>query len=685
MELIDKIKQSHMVTKTSLIGKTLRIAMFILSFTIITVFMLLFYFHVKNLMEINGENRLQSMAGTSGGIVTTVATNCVGLNKTLANSFALCKSDSMHVSYTRDNIKQLLKAGFAQLPTAVLQGVYWEWNGFDGKDGDYADNKDYAKYYGRMCYFYTKPVNSNINTTASYSASKISPELSYEFDEGLYNQMKLNKDATVFPPQEMSVDGRKMMVMPVMVPIMDRGTTYGCVFSLLKMDYAYTYSKMVRDTVDKAGEILLLDDQFSILANTRDSSHLGRKVSECFAEMKLTPDFISANQGKTVTLGNNRMVIYQTPIATASQSWYSIAYMPESELTNGIISKMSLGITIGLILLIISIITALVIGFRIGEPIKNMVVSCKQFSEGNLNVKVKYGTFKDDTEIRQLADIMNTSIKNISKIVTDVKQSAVNMNNAGKELARSASQMASGANEQASASEQVASAMEDMTASIRKNAQNAQQTEDITNGVVESVQQANASVSETVEAMKTITDKIGIIDEIAGRTDLLAVNAAIEAARVGELGKGFSVVAAEIRKLAEKSQAAAKEIGELTKSGVSQAEASGQMLQELVPEINKTSNLVHEIAASSIEQNNNAMQVNNALQQLNSITQQNAATAEELSTSADETQSQAESLDETMTFFHLADDTDTKIAALNKKAADILKHIDELRQEKENN
>ena len=148
------------------------------------------------------------------------------------------------------------------------------------------------------------------------------------------------------------------------------------------------------------------------------------------------------------------------------------------------------------------------------------------------------------------------------------------------------------------------------------------------------------------------------------------------------MGKGFAVVASEIRKLAEKSQTAAKEIDTLTVSGVKQAQNSGKLLEMLVPEINKTSQLVHEITAASVEQISNAEQVNNALVQLNHITQQNASTAEELSTSADESQSQAELLGSTMDFFKLGNNSSTtEITELNKQVAKLLDRIDQLKKQ----
>jgi methyl-accepting chemotaxis protein len=213
--------------------------------------------------------------------------------------------------------------------------------------------------------------------------------------------------------------------------------------------------------------------------------------------------------------------------------------------------------------------------------------------------------------------------------------------------------------------------MEQMVANIQQNTDNSRETEKIANKAAKDIQISSNAVSETVEAIKTITERIAIIEEIASKTDLLALNAAVEAARAGEHGKGFAVVAAEVRKLAERSQKAAAEITEISSRTVRSAEESKQLLANTLPDINKTAELVQEIAAASVEQNTGADQVNGAIQQLSIVTQGNASGAEQMSSNAEELNSQAEELKAAVSYFRL----DRKIRVAQKSAKASVKRV----------
>jgi methyl-accepting chemotaxis protein len=274
--------------------------------------------------------------------------------------------------------------------------------------------------------------------------------------------------------------------------------------------------------------------------------------------------------------------------------------------------------------------------------------AAKQVSQGNLMVELKKRSEQDE-----LMESLDTMVAKLKEVVVNVQVASDNVASGSQELSSSSEEMSQGATEQAAAAEEASSAMEEMAANIRQNADNAMQTEKIATKSAEDAKTGGEAVAKTVGAMKEIAGKISIIEEIARQTNLLALNAAIEAARAGEHGKGFAVVASEVRKLAERSQHAAAEISELSRSSVEVAEQAGDMLSKMVPDIQRTAELVQEIAAASKEQDTGAEQVNKAITQLDQVIQQNASASEEMASTSEELSSQAEQLQDTISFFSI--------------------------------
>ena len=301
---------------------------------------------------------------------------------------------------------------------------------------------------------------------------------------------------------------------------------------------------------------------------------------------------------------------------------------------------------------VVGVILALVLGGILTRIITRPIIQGVKFAEtvasGDLSQQLDIDQ-KD--EIGQLAAALNGMVEKLREVVSDVRGSADHVAAGSQQLSASSEEMSQGATEQAAAAEEASSSMEQMAANIRQNADNALQTEKIAAKSAQDARQGGEAVAQTVAAMKQIADKISIVEEIARQTNLLALNAAIEAARAGEHGKGFAVVAAEVRKLAERSQGAAAEISELSGSSVEIAEAAGKMLELMVPDIQRTAELVQEIAAASKEQDAGAEQVNKAIQQLDQVIQQNASASEEMASTSEELSSQAEQLQQAIAYF----------------------------------
>lgn len=259
--------------------------------------------------------------------------------------------------------------------------------------------------------------------------------------------------------------------------------------------------------------------------------------------------------------------------------------------------------------------------------------------------------------IGALARSFAVMIDKVAGVVAKVQESADTLLGAARDLSGASLQLSEGATEQAASTEEVSASIEQMSGNIRNNAENARETETISQKAAEDMDSGAATVSDMVNAMKDISQKILIVEVIARQTNLLALNAAIEAARAGDAGKGFAVVASEVRKLAERSQKAATEIGSLSARTMDIAGRAGSTLSGIVPDIRKTSQLVREISLASTEQSTGTDQISRAILQLDKVVQANAASSEEMSAMTSEIARMAEDLKSKAGYFRITDST----------------------------
>lgn len=285
--------------------------------------------------------------------------------------------------------------------------------------------------------------------------------------------------------------------------------------------------------------------------------------------------------------------------------------------------------------------------------------------EGRISVRADVTRHQGD--FRKIVEGVNETLEMIVGPIITVKSAADAINTAAKEIAQGNSDLSRRTEDQASSLEKTASSMDQLAGTVKLNAENAKQANQLalaSSSVAvkggEAVGQVVNTMSAINESARKIEDIISVIDGIAFQTNILALNAAVEAARAGEQGRGFAVVAAEVRNLAQRSSTAAKEIKELitdsvnkTTEGTKQVEMAGETMQEIVASVRRVSDIIAEIAAASGEQSVGIAQVNDAIMKMDDVTQQNTALVEEAAAAAESLMEQADELTQTVSVFSL--------------------------------
>lgn len=302
-----------------------------------------------------------------------------------------------------------------------------------------------------------------------------------------------------------------------------------------------------------------------------------------------------------------------------------------------------------LILIITGIITNRVSASLL-HPVKQLMTHATNLANGRF---IRIDDTNRQDEFGQLTRAIKQSSEKSKNVIRELNSLTIKLNHISSVLDRKSDKLTETTNDQAVHSEELSATMENLTELVNKNNTHAHQSTILIDHFKKSMKGNSEQINQAVATLQLLIDKSTAIRDIAFQTNILSLNASIEAAKAGDAGRGFGVVALGVRQLAEQTQVLSDEMNKISAMGMEVSDSIKQNLHHIEKELHQSSDLINQIASSSHDQHKEIEQVSENLMIVNSGVQKTSIDAEDISREAGALMRETQKIKQTLSFFEI--------------------------------